>query len=232
MPDNVSLLGFADPVSSWSHLLGAAVFLGLTLRLLRRYGSDALRVAAVLLLGVSSVFLLSMSGVYHLLEEGGSARPILRQLDHCGIFVLIAGTLTAVHLLLFSGRWRWIMIVVAWTVCALGITLKTVFFAQTPEWLGLALYLGMGWLGCVSTVRLGLLHGWPFVSLLFAGGMSYTLGAVLDFLRVPVLAPGLIGAHELFHLAVLIGLGLHFAFVRRALMRPDPAAQSDVASHA
>jgi channel protein (hemolysin III family) len=214
MSANLPMLGFADPVSSWSHLLGAGVFLIVVLCLLRRNAGRAL---PLVVFGAATVFLLSMSGVYHLLDEGSAARPILRQLDHSGIYVLIAGTLTAVHLILLRGRWRWVMIVVAWTVCVLGVTLKAVFFDETPEWLSLALYLGMGWLGLVTTVRLGYLHGWRFVSLLIGGGLVYTLGAVLDYLRVPVLLPGVVGAHELFHVAVLTALGLHWAFIRRAL---------------
>jgi channel protein (hemolysin III family) len=224
MPDTHPLPGFADPVSSWTHLLGAAAFVIVTLRMLRRRGGDTARVVALLVLGGSSVFLLSMSGVYHLLEVDGPARGVLRQLDHSGIFVLIAGTLTAVHMILFSGPWRWGMIAVAWSFCAVGVVLKAVFFDTTPEALGLAIYLAMGNLGLITTLRLWWLHGPAFIALLLAGGLTYTVGAVLDFLRVPVLVPGVIGPHELFHVAVLVALALHWRFLHVVLVDEERRA--------
>lgn len=221
MPDILSVPGFAEPVSSWTHLIGAAVFSVLSARLLRRHGKGAGRIVALLLLSFSTVFLLAMSGVYHLLDEGGAGRPVLRQLDHVAIFVLIAGTITAVHSILFSGAWRWGMITVAWLACGIGVAMKAFFFAETPEWLGLAVYLGMGWLGLISTARLWWLHGPAFVVLLATGGLIYTVGALLDFLRLPVLVPGVVGPHELFHLCVLAALGLHWAFIHSALSRQE-----------
>ncbi len=217
MPDTISVPGFAEPLSSWTHLAGAAVFLVLWVRLIQRHGRVKGRLVSLLLFGFSAVFLLAMSGVYHLLDEGGVGRPVLRQLDHVAIFVLIAGTITAVHSILFSGPWRWAMITVAWTACGLGVIMKAFFFAETPEWLGLVVYLGMGWLGLISTIRLWCLHGMGFVALLAAGGLTYTVGAVLDFLRMPVLIPGVLGPHELFHVCVLVALGLHWRFVEQVL---------------
>jgi len=217
----LSIPGFADPLSSWTHLAGAVVFLVLGLRLVRRHRAHGGRVAALLVLCVSSVLLLSLSGVYHLLERGGAARPVLRQLDHAAIFVLIAGTLTAVHALLFAGRMRWLIIVLAWCVCAAGVTLKLLYFAQTPEWLGLTAYFGMGLLGLVSTLSLWWLHGLGFVALLLGGGLTYTAGALFDFLKLPVIVPGILGPHELLHVAVLVALGLHWRFVTRVIARDD-----------
>lgn len=217
------LPGFAEPVSSVTHLLGAAAVLAVALRLMWIHGRGPerrpARVLALLVLTISSVFLLSMSGVYHLLEVDGTARAVLRQLDHAAIFGLIAGTLTAVHALLFVGPWRWGMITAAWVACAIGVTLKAVYFDVLPEWAGLAAYMVMGWLGLISTVRLWQLHGPGFIALMLAGGLTYTVGALLDFLRVPVLLPGVIGSHELFHVAVLVALGLHWRFVHGIIVR-------------
>ncbi|GJM22782.1 MAG: hypothetical protein DHS20C15_26970 [Planctomycetota bacterium] len=221
MQTPVPIPGFADPLSSWTHLVGAAVFLVLGVRLMRRHRAHGGHVAALLVLCVSSVLLLSLSGVYHLLERGGAARPVLRQLDHAAIFVLIAGSLTTVHGLLFAGRMRWLIITLAWCVCAAGVTLKLVFFAQTPEWLGLTAYFGMGLIGLVSTLSLWWLHGLAFVGLWLGGGLTYTAGALVDFLRLPVIVPGVLGPHELLHVAVLVALGLHWRFVTRVIEREN-----------
>ncbi|MFT7463738.1 MAG: channel protein (hemolysin III family) [Pseudohongiellaceae bacterium] len=217
MPEIQAIPGFFEPVSSLTHLVGALVFLALSVPMLRHFARSRRLWTALGLFSFSVVFMLSMSGVYHLLDEGGVARPVLRRLDHVAIFVLIAGTLTAVHTVLMKGPWRWVMITVAWIACALGVALKVLYFDETPEWVALAVYLGMGWLGFISTMRLWYLHGPRYIAPLIAGGMLYTVGAVLDFLRAPVLIPGVVHAHELFHVCVLAALGLHWAFVSRVL---------------
>ena len=87
----------------------------------------------------SCVLLLSISGVYHLLSPGGSGRYVLHRLDHAAIFILIAGSFTPVHAILFRGPWRWGMLAGVWTMAITGLTLKTVYFTSIPEWFGLLL---------------------------------------------------------------------------------------------
>jgi hypothetical protein len=91
------LPGFSDPVSSWTHLAGAGAFACLAPSLLRRGRGDGARLAFLGVFTFSTVFLLSMSGVYHLLSPGGAGRAVLRRLDHGAIFMLIAGTFTPLH---------------------------------------------------------------------------------------------------------------------------------------
>ena len=171
------------------------------------------RFIALFVFAFSCVFLLSMSGVYHLLSKDGVGHLVLQRLDHAAIFVLIAGTFTAVHSVLFSGMWRWAMLVFVWAASATGITLKTVFFNNTPELLGLTLYLVFGWLGLISAVALWRRYGFSFIKPLLYGGLAYSVGAALQFFRQPVLVPGIVGAHELFHVAVLFGISFHWWFI-------------------
>ncbi len=158
-----------------------------------------------------------MSGVYHILSKGGMASLVLQRLDHAAIFVLIAGTITAVHTIFFSGWMRWGMIGAIWVVAAASITLKTVFFSSIPEWAGLLLYLALGWVGLVSGVALFRRFGFSYIRPLVYGGLAYTFGALFEYLRQPWLIPGVVGPHELFHVAVLAGIGFHWAFVYRSL---------------
>jgi len=208
-----SIAGFSDPVSSLTHLVAAVVFTALGAVLLRRGRGDPGRMAALSAFAFSCVLLLSLSGVYHLLSPGTAGREVLKRLDHAAIFVLIAGSFTPVHAILFRGAWRWGMLALIWAAALTGLTLKTVFFATMPEWLGLAMYLGLGWLGVISGVALARRYGLRFIHPVLWGALAYTAGAVCEFLRWPVLLAGIVGPHEIFHLAVLAGISCHWAFI-------------------
>ncbi len=159
-----------------------------------------------------AVLLLSLSGVYHLLEPSG-AREVLRRLDHAAIFVLIACTFTPLHMIMFRGIGRWGVLLLVWTIAAVGISLKMVFFEQMPAGLGLAIYLAMGWIGLYSGVSLSRRYGFQFAQPILWGGLAYTIGGVISVLRWPVLIVDVVQSHELFHVAVLIGLAFHWAFI-------------------
>ncbi|MBI1370135.1 MAG: DNA-binding protein [Planctomycetes bacterium] len=204
--------GFYEPFSSLSHLIGAGIALVLTVPLMRRARGHAGRVFIAALFAFTVIFQLSMSGVYHLLGEG-AGREVLQRLDHAAIFSLIAGTLTIVHGLLFRGWMRWGMIGGVWAMAATAITLKSIFFDDVPEWMSLSMYLVLGWLGLVSGAALWRRFGWAYVRPIVWGGLAYTIGAVCEFVRWPWIWPNVIGPHEVFHLAVLIGIGCHAYFV-------------------
>lgn len=207
--------GFFDPFSAISHLFGAALFLVLGAFLLRRGRGDHLRLALLLVYSISCVFLFSMSGVYHMMANGGTARAVMARLDHAAIFVMIAASFTPLHGLLFHGWLRWVPLVFVWGAAIVAITLKTIFFDNLAEWVGLTLYLTLGWLGVVSGVLVARRRGFEFVAPLFWGGVAYSLGGLMDFLNRPVLFSGVVQAHEMFHIAVLIGAYLHFLFIWR-----------------
>jgi channel protein (hemolysin III family) len=215
--DLYPLPGFHDPVSSISHLLGAVVFALLAPALLRRGRGDPARVAFLGVYAFACVFLLSMSAVYHMLPVGTGGRSVMERLDHGAIFVLIVGTFTPAHGILFRGAWRWGPLLLIWAAAVTGITLKTVFFTSLPEGLGLSLYLSLGWVGIFSAAVLWRCYGFRFVAPLLGGAVAYTVGAVLEYFngRWLVWIPGVVDAHALFHLLVLAGAGLHWWFVWR-----------------
>ncbi|MDY6978407.1 MAG: hemolysin III family protein [Pseudomonadota bacterium] len=209
----IPIAGFSEPFSSLTHLLAAGVFFVLGILLMIRGRGHAGRVAALGIFSFSIVFLLAMSGVYHLLEPAGTARAVLQRLDHAGIFFLIAGTFTPIHGLLFTRSLRWGILLFIWVVAITGITLKSIFFKEMAEWLGLTLYLGLGWVGALTGVLLYRRFHFQFIKYLLLGALAYTIGAVFEYLRTPVLIEGVIGPHELFHIFVLLGISFHFAFV-------------------
>jgi channel protein (hemolysin III family) len=211
----LTIPGFSEPVSSLSHLGGALAFALLAIALLRRSVGDRTRIISLAVFAFSCVLLLGLSGVYHLLSPETAGRAVLKRLDHAAIFVLIAGSFTPVHAILFRGAWRWGMLSAVWGAALAGIVFKTVYFDSVPEWLGLTMYLGLGWFGVVSAAALARLYGWRSLRLVLWGALAYTAGAVVEFLRWPNLLPGIVGPHEMFHLAVLAGIGCHWAFISR-----------------
>ena len=211
----ISLPGFADPVSCWTHLLGAvvALFTGI-FWVIRFRGQRSYRTALIVFVA-GTVLMFSMSGVYHLLSEG-TARAVLRRLDHAAIWLMIAGSFTAIHTFHFR-RWaRWGVLAFVWTVAINGIVFKTVYFDDFPNWLGMTLYLGFGWVGLLSAFLLIRSIGVRGTRLMVAGGLAYSIGAAIEAAQLPALIPGVVGAHELFHLGVLIGAACHWRFVWNA----------------
>ncbi len=205
--------GFTHPVSSLTHLIGAAVFALLAIPLWRRCSGCNLCRITTTVFSLTVVVLLSMSGVYHLLSARGAAHEVFVRLDHAAIFALIAGSFTPLQPLFFRGVWgRWGVLALVWTLALAGIVLKVIFFTEIPELLGLALYLGLGWLGLGSGIVLGRRRGVKFISPLLCGGIAYTLGAIADYARKPVLWPGIVGAHELMHIGVLVGIASFWWF--------------------
>ena len=189
----LSIPGFSDPVSSLTHLAGAATFAVLGGFLIARGRGDARRVIALSVFVFSCVLLLSLSGVYHLLTPATAGRGVLLRLDHAAIFILIAGSFTPVHSILLRDRWQWHLLAWIWIAALAGLTLKTVYFDVMPSWLGLLMYLGLGWMGVVSTAAIARRHGVRFVLPLVWGALAYTIGALADYLRWPVLVANVSG---------------------------------------
>ena len=210
---NVSgIPGFREPVSCFSHLVAAVVFAVLGIFLLRRGRGCWRRTLSLAVLVFASVFLLSMSATYHMLPHG-PGREVMRRLDVAAVFVLIAGTATPIHVILFHGVARWLPLLLMWSVAATGITLRTVFAGSLPVGLGSTLFLMIGWMGLVSCIVLWRRHGFWLVEPLLWGGVAYTVGVIVQWFSGAVLIPQVVGPHELWHIAVLVGLSLHWKFV-------------------
>lgn len=204
--------GFQEPVSCFTHLFTIPIFLVAGFFLVRKGRGSWTRWLSLVVMVLATVFLLAMSGVYHLLGPG-TGRDVMRQLDIAGVFALIAGTVTPVHAILFE-RWsRWIPLLFVWLVAAAGITLRAVFSESLPPAAGTAIFVILGWAGGISCVILWKRYGVSFTKPLIWGGVAYTIGAVILTMQWPTVIPGVVGPHELWHLAVLAGLGLHWKFV-------------------
>ncbi len=214
IPDSISWC--ADPFSCMSHLVAAFVFLVLGAFLLKR-GRTVHETGCLITYVLSVVLLLSLSGAYHLLPRSYSSRYVLRHLDHAAIFLLIAGTFTGVYGMLYKGRYRSLWLVVVWLITVTAIILKMVYFRNFPETLSISLYLGFGWAGVLWTLSIWKEFGFSFIQPLIMGGVAFTAGAILEYIEEPILIQGVVGPHELFHVAVLLGIALHWRFISSTL---------------
>ncbi len=217
----LAIPGFQDPFSCFSHLFAVPFFLVWGIWIVRKGRGNSLRVASLCLMVVATITLLSVSGVYHVLPPG-TARNVMRQLDMSAVFVLIAATITPIHAILFRGWSRWVPLIGAWTVAVTGVILLNVFPRTLGSETAIVIYLMMGWGGGMSCVILGRRYGLDFVRPLIAGGVAYSIGAVVLGMGTPTLIPGVVSAHEIWHVAVLVGLFLHWCFVQQfARGQPD-----------
>ena len=210
----ISIPGFTDPFSSLIHLLAALIFLILSVVLVRKGRGSISRVSMLVLFSFACIFQLAISGSYHILDHG-PGRDVLQRIDHAAIFLLIAASFTTIHGIIFKGFMRWGFLFLVWAIAITGLTLKTIYFESIPEWLGLTFYLSLGWLGCVTFFLLCKRFGIAYNRLLIYSGLAYTIGAVLEFIRMPVLISGVVGPHELFHIAVVIGIAFHWRYTFR-----------------
>ena len=207
------LPGFYEPFNAISHLLATALFVILGWKLLRNGGGSRTSLTFLAIYSTACVFLLSMSTVFHMMVRGETASRVMERLDHGAVFVLIAGTFTAVHGIIFRGWFRWVPLVVVWCVTVACITLKTVFFDSLSEWVGLSLYLGLSWGVAFSVFQVIRRYGLAYLTPLLGGGLAYSLGAVLEYLRWWDVIPGVVHAHEIWHIMVLAGALLHWRFI-------------------
>ncbi|MEZ6032790.1 MAG: hemolysin III family protein [Planctomycetaceae bacterium] len=214
------LPGCREPLSSLSHMLGAFVFAAMAILLIRRGRGDWVRTASLVVMAASSVLLLILSSAYHLTWPG-PVRDFLLRADVAGIFLLIAGSMTPVHAILFSGRSRWIALVLIWTTAVLGILLRMIYHEFVTDAVGVSIFLLCGWGSLVTAIILWRRYGWGFIRPAVFAGASYTLGAIVLLLHGPTLVHGVLGPHELWHFAVLCGLSMHWRFVFQFASGPD-----------
>jgi hemolysin III len=204
-----------QPVSALTHLLWSIWGIYATAILWRLSRGDRLRQFAVGCFGFSLVLLYAASGIYHAVPASAPQTIAwLRRIDQSLIYVLIAGTYTPVFAVLLTGRLRLTLLAMTWGLAAVGIACNWLL-PQPPYAVTVGFYLAIGWLGLVPIVPLVRAVGVRGMAVGIVGGLFYTLGAICDAIRWPVLYPGVVGSHEVFHVLDMGGTLTHVWFMLR-----------------
>ena len=201
---------FRDSVSGFTHMGGAilaivgTVFLGLK-------AQGGLAIAAAIVYGVTMVLMFSASCTYHLVTGPQKLISVARIVDHCMIYILIAGTYTPVVALVLDGWLRITYFSGIWACALIGIALK-IFFTGKFRTVSTVLYCVMGLLIALASVTLYKTAGLWFMFFLIMGGVMYITGAVFYAIEKPKPKHGF-GFHEIFHIFVLLGAASHYVMI-------------------
>jgi len=188
-----------------THMLGLMLaVLGLPMLLAKTLPSgNAAKIAGALVFGLSCVALYAASTLFH--SARGKAKLRWQRVDHCAIYLLIAGSYTPFALVTLHGIWGWALLVAVWGMAAFGIWRELRSASVRPV---LALYIAMGWVGVAAAAPLvDRLEAAALVWLL-VGAALYTVGTVFYANRA-----GYRHAHGLWHLFVLGGTASHYVAI-------------------
>ena len=206
-----------ETLNSLSHAVGAVLAVGMMVIAVKtalQNPSPWVMVSSVIY--VASVLLMFVvSSVYHGLPKG-MPKQVMRVVDHCDIFLTIAGTYTPIMLigvLPLNPAMAWSIFAVEWVCAAIGITLNAIDLKKYSRF-SMGCYLAMGWCVVVSLRDAIAAMTWPGFAYILAGGVAYTLGAVLY----------LVGKkkryrHFVFHLFVVIAAVVQFIGIWQYLLK-------------
>ncbi|WP_034602711.1 PAQR family membrane homeostasis protein TrhA [Maridesulfovibrio frigidus] len=204
-------LYFREPMNGFTHFIGFCLaIVGLVLLLGKSlHPFNMMHVVTFSVFGGGMILLYLASTLYHWLPLSEKGQAYMRKVDHSMIFIYIAATYTPICLVGLKGTWGWSLFICIWAMAAGGIITK-LFWMHAPRWLSTGFYLAMGWLAIVGI--------WPLMQALqtgallwlVAGGVFYSIGAIIYALKRPNLRSHVLNFHEIFHISVVLGSLCHF----------------------
>lgn len=195
---------YGERFNAITHLIGAVLAIAgsIMLIVLTAQDGDTWKKASVSIYSVTLVLLYSFSALYHSLR--GRAKNILRELDHQGIYLFIAGSYTPFCLVTLRGPWGWSLLGVVWGLAIFGC-LQELWFKNSARILSLLIYIVMGWVALVALAQLLNALGPAGFAWLVSGGLLYTIGIVFY-----VIDTRLTHAHGIWHIFVIAGSASHY----------------------
>jgi hemolysin III len=192
----------------WAFFVSLAA--GAALVLLAPAGRPTLATA---IYAASVISLFGVSALYHRINWiSATARRWMRRLDHSMIFFLIAGTYTPFALLVLDGTLATAILIAVWGGALIGIVLNLVWI-ESPKWVTALVYIVIGWVAVAAFPELISEMGIAATALIAAGGVLYTLGAIVYARRKPDPAPAVFGYHEIFHALVIAAAAIQYAVI-------------------
>lgn len=194
----------ANGISHGLALILALAALPILLLSAARVGNAQFTIGAAVF-GATIVILYLASTLYHSLTHV-RAKQFFRKVDHCAVFLLIAGSYTPFSLGVLRGPWGWTLLTIVWALAVAGIAMK-VIAGHRHWWLSMVLYLVMGWLAIVAVKPILTLVPLPGILLILAGGIAYSGG--LAFFAAHRIRYN----HFIWHLFVIAGTICHYLAV-------------------
>jgi hemolysin III len=162
--------------------------------------------------GLTAVMLFCTSAVYHRGRWSPQVAGVLRRMDHTNIFLIIAGTYTPLAIALLDRPTARTLLVVVWSGALVGLLMR-IFWLGAPRWLYTPIYVALGWVAVAYLGRFWDTGGPAVVWLIIAGGLAYTIGAVVYGFKWPNPSPRWFGFHEIFHSLTVAGFTCHYVAV-------------------
>ena len=193
--------------NGYSHLAGAVLALAgaSVLVVLGAMKADPWRIVSFSVYGTTLILLYLVSTLYHSMR--GRAKAVFRTLDHCSIYLLIAGTYTPFALVTLNGAWGWSLFGIIWALAVAGIVQECVL-ARGARLFSLAIYLLMGWLAIVAVSPLFHALAWSGMAWVVGGGLLYTAGIVFYLFDERIRH-----FHGIWHLFVVAGSAAHYVAI-------------------
>ena len=197
--------------NTWLSILGAVLTVFGTAHLLWRSYAAGSRLHALcfLVYGLTVLSVFVTSALHHGVNGSLKTNHVLRQLDYCAVFLMIAGTFTPFCLLLVKGSLGTRILALIWSLTALGIATK-LLYPELPRWATVVITVAMGWLGLMIAEPVYQAIHWQGLAGLIVGGVFFTVGGVIFGAERPNPVPGKFGFHEIWHCCVLAGAGSHY----------------------
>lgn len=193
-----------------SHLVASCFALVGAALLIAQAGAqgDPWKVVGFSVYGFSVLALFLSSTLHHGLDRGPRVNAVLRTLDYDSVFLLIAGSVTPLVLVLFRSTYGWTVLGAVWTIAAVGIALRSAL-RELPKYVTNTLYITLGWM---PVLLAGEGASLPFgaYALMAAGGLVYSAGFVVFVVERPNPLPGVFGFHEIWHAMVVVAAVLHY----------------------
>jgi hemolysin III len=199
----------------WLHVAGVIALLGCSPLLFVRCATWT-EVVWVLCYVVGVATMMGTSALFHRIRWNTTQRRAWRRADHSAIFFAISGSYLAIAGLTMHGTIRLVLLIIIGSGALVGIAIRQLAL-DTPKWVNTLPYLVVGWSAVALLPQIERGGGATVLWLVVAGGLVYSLGAVVYGAKRPRLSARVFGYHELFHAFTLVGAGLHFAAIYVAL---------------